>query len=243
MKRQTASVFFKCAFFFILTIHVMDADASAQGSSQARLELSALIKGATERNPAIIAAREKWQSAQEIIKARGALPDPQLNYTYFVEPIETRVGPQRHILGVKQKLPFYGKRDLLAEVASKEAEVLEATYEAMRQEVIRQVKKNFYQLFYISTIIDITKNEQEILRRFEHIARTKYATGKGSQQNILKVQVEISKLEDKLLALLKQRQTAAAMLNTLLDRPADHPLGKPAQPNFRKFYFVKDELF
>ncbi len=243
MKRHMASVFFRCAFLFVLSIRIMDADALAQASVQGGLELPALIEEATDRNPAIITAREKWQSAQEIIEARRALPDPQLNYTYFVEPIETRVGAQRHILGAKQRFPFYGKRALRAQVASKEADALEATYEAVRQEVIRQVKKNFYQLFYISTIMDITKNEQEVLKRFEHIARTKYATGKGSQQNILKVQVEISQLEDKLLALSKQKQTAAAMLNTLLDRPADHLLGKPVQPNFRKFYFVKDELF
>jgi outer membrane protein TolC len=238
-----AYVFAQCMLFLFLTTFLVSADAYAEENSRGTLELSELIKEATERNPAIIAAREKWQSAQQIIEARRALPDPQLNYTYFVESIETRVGPQRHILGAKQKFPFYGKRDLRAEVASKEAETLEATYEAVRQEVIRQVKKNYYQLFYISTVIDITKNEQEVLRRFEHIARTKYATGKGSQQNILKVQVEISQLEDKLLALAKQKQTAQAMINTLLDRPAEHPLGKPDQPKFRKFFFIKQDLF
>lgn len=243
MNRQMVSVFFKCVLFVILSISIADADTLGQGSSQGRLELSPLIKEATERNPAIIAAREKWQSAREIIEARRALPDPQLNYTYFVEPIETRVGPQRHILGAKQKFPFYGKRALRAEVASKEAEALEATYEAVRQEVIRQVKNNYYQLFFISTIIDITSHEQEVLKRFEHIARTKYATGKGSQQNILKVQVEISQLEDKLLALAKQKQTAKAMLNALLDRSAEHPLGTPVQPKFRKFFFIKQDLF
>jgi outer membrane protein TolC len=229
--------------FLFLTTFLVSVDAYAEENSKGTLELSELIKEATDRNPAIIAAREKWQSAQEIIEARRALPDPQLNYSYFVEPIETRVGPQRHILGAKQKFPFYGKRALRAEVASKESEALEATYEAVRQEVIRRVKKNYYQLFYISTIIDVTKNEQEVLRRFEHIARTKYATGKGSQQNILKVQVEISQLEDKLLALAKQKQTAQAMLNTLLDRPTEHSLGKPVQPKFRQFFFIKQDLF
>ena len=63
MKGHMASVFLKCAFFFILSIHIADVDANAQGTSEERLELSVLIKEATERNPAIIAAREKWQSA------------------------------------------------------------------------------------------------------------------------------------------------------------------------------------
>jgi outer membrane protein TolC len=131
MKRRMAYIFARCMLFLFLTTFLVSVDAYAEENSKGTLELSELIKEATDRNPAIIAAREKWQSAQEIIEARRALPDPQLNYSYFVEPIETRVGPQRHILGAKQKFPFYGKRALRAEVASKESEALEATYEAV----------------------------------------------------------------------------------------------------------------
>jgi outer membrane protein TolC len=218
-------------------------NANAQGNPQETLELSELIKAATEGNPEIIAARDRWQSAQEIIEAQRAFPDPQFSYTYYVESVETRVGPMRNIFGAKQTFPFYGKRDLKAEIAAKEAETSKASYEAISQEVIRQIKKTFYDLFYISTIVDITHNEKAILRRFEHIARTKYATGKGRQQDILKVQVEISRLDDRLLALANQKQTAEAMLNTLVNRPADYPMGKPVQPKFREFFFIKPELF
>lgn len=226
-----------------LATHLGGGDANAQGSVRGTLKLSELIEEALERNPGIVAAQERWQSAQEIIEARRTLPDPEFSYTYFVESIETRVGPQKNVFGAKQKFPFYGKRDLMAEVASKEAKALEATYEAIKQEIVRQVKRSFYELFYISKIIDITQEEKEILRRFEQITRTKYSTGKGSQQSILKVHVEISQLEDRLLALANQKQTAEAMINTLMDRPADYPLGKPVQPKFREFFYIQPELF
>jgi outer membrane protein TolC len=72
---------------------------------------------------------------------------------------------------------------------------------------------------------------------------TKYATGGGSQQDILKVQVEISKLQDRLLTLSDLKQTAEAMLNTLLNRPAEKPLGKPQIPKLREFFFRQEELF
>lgn len=229
--------------FLLFATPLVGGKAKAQGSAQGTLQLSELIEVALERNPEIKAAHERWESAQEIIGAKRAFPDPQFSYTYFVDPIETRVGPQRNVFGAKQTFPFYGKRDLMADVASKEAEALEATYEAVKQEIIRQVKRSFYELFYISKIIDITKEEKEILKRFEHIARTKYATGKGSQQNILKIHVEISQLEDRLLTLANQKQTAEAMINTLLDRPADYPLGKPVQPKFREFFYIQSELF
>lgn len=243
MKRSMAFILIQCALLLCLAVSGAVADDKGQKNSQSMLDLPELIRQAMEKNPAIIAAEKKWQSARDIIEARRALPDPQVSYTYFVESVETRVGPQKNIFGAKQKFPFFGKRDLKAEVAAKEAEALKASYEAVKQEVVRQVKLAFYQLFYVSTIIDITNDEKEILRRFEQIATIKYETGKGSQQNILKVHVEISQLQDKLLTLASVKQTAGARLNMLLDRPPDNPLGKPVQPEFKDFFFIKQQLF
>ena len=243
MKRPMALVLIPCALLMLLAVSSAAADGNRQQNAPSGLELPELIQQAMERNPAIIAAKNKWQSARDIIEARRTLQDPQVSYTYFVESVETRVGTQENIFGAKQKFPFFGKRDLKAGVAAKEAEAVKASYEAVKQEVVRQVKLAFYQLFYVSTIIDITNDEKEILRRFEQIASVKYETGQGNQQNILKVQVEISRLQDKLLALTGVKQTADARLNTLLDRPSDKPLGKPAKPKFRDFFFIKQQLF
>jgi len=243
MKRPRDRIWIQCVLFICLAVSSAGADNRGQNNPRSELELPGLIQQAIERNPAIIAAKKKWQSGREIIAARGALPDPHVSYTYFVDSVETRVGPQENIYGVKQKLPFFGKRELKAAVAAKEAEALKASYEAVKQEVIRQVKRAFYKLFYISTIIDITNNEKEILKGFEQIAAVKYKTGKGSQQNILKVQVEISRLQEKLIALAGLKQTAEARLNTLLDRPPDTPLEKPVTPEFRDFFFIKQQLF
>jgi len=210
--------------------------------SQGMLELPGLISEALERNPDIIAARDRWKSAQAIIGARRAFPDPRFSYAYFIESVETRVGPQRHILSAKQTLPFYGKRNLRADIATKEAEKFKQVYEATKREVIRQVRRSFYDLFYVVTLIGITHREKTLLERFERIARTKYETGRGLQQNILKVHVEISKLNERLLNLEKQKQTAEAMLNTLLNRPPTEPLAKPKQPDLMKISLRLEEL-
>lgn len=242
MKRFLVNFLIQCTLLLFVAIPAVKADNQDPMHALEMLELPNLIRQAVERNPDIIAAQNKWLSAQAIIEANRALPDPQFSYTYFINSVETRVGPQVNIYGVKQKFPFYGKRDLKAEVAAKEAEALKASYGAVRQEVIRQVKIAFYELFYLSTIIDITHNEKEILKGFEQIAVVKYKTGRGSQQNILKVQVEISRLQDRLLTLVKMKQTTAARLKMLLDRPPDTPLGKPGQPEFRDFFFIKSQL-
>jgi outer membrane protein TolC len=243
MNRFSARFLLTYPVLAVLISLMAVAGAKAQDTLTKSIDLKELVQVAIQKNPEIIAARNRWQSAQQNIEARGALPDPQVSYAYFVESVETRVGPQRHIFGVKQKFPFYNKRNLREEMAAKEAEAAKASYEAVTQEIVRKVKKAFYELFYVTKIIDITKNEKEILRRFEQIARTKYQTGEGSQQNILKVHVEITKLDDNLLSLHSRQQTAKATLNTLLDRETRSPLGKPSKPDFRDFADTKQDLF
>jgi len=215
---------------------------AAETRAENEVILDDLIKEAAETNPEIMAARARWQSAQAIIEARGALPDPQFSYTYFIENIETRVGAQRNIFGLKQSFPFYGKRDIRADVAQNEANALKESYEAVKREIIQQIKKAYYELFYIYKAIDIARDEKELLKRYEVIARNKYETGIGSQQNILKVQVEISHLNDKLLSLGNQKQMAEATINTLLSRSPNQSLGRPIAPKIEKIPYVLDEL-
>jgi outer membrane protein TolC len=244
MKRHLMSCL--VSFFLMTFLSIAIGPANGYGGeskeSQGMLELPGLIREALERNPDIIAARDRWKSAQAIIEARRAFPDPHFSYGYFIESVETRVGPQEHILSAKQTFPFYGKRNLRADIAAKEAENLKQVYEATKREVIRQVRTTFYDLFHVVILIDITHREKTLLERFERIARTKYETGRGLQQNILKVHVEISKLNEKLLNLEKHKQTAEAMLNTLLNRPPTEPLAKPRQPDLMKITLGLEDL-
>ena len=242
MKRLKVLLLMLCSLLLFLKSPFVNADDKVPGNASGMFDLRELLKEAAERNPEIIAAKNKWQSAKDIIGARGALPDPQLSFNQYVESVETRVGPIKRAYGLKQKLPFYGKRGLKAEIATKEAEALKASYETVRQEVVRRIKIAYYDLFYLNRIIDITDNEKQILKRFEQIAMIKYETGKGSQQNILKIQVEISRLEDRLLTLVNRKETVEARLNTLLDRPSDHAVKKPVQPELRDFFYIKQEL-
>jgi outer membrane protein TolC len=242
MKRFT-SLLAEITAIFLLLLLFLYGRGYAEGRSNQPVKLPDLINEALEYNPDILAARKRWESAEAVIDARRSFPDPQFSYTYFLESVETRVGPQEQAFGLKQTFPFFGKRGLRAEVATKEAEAVKESYEATKRDVIRNVKRAFYDIFYISTILDITHHEKELLKRFERIASAKYQTGAGFQQNILKVQVEISKLNEALLALGDQRQTTEARLNVLVNQPPHRPLGEPEQPELVELHFQQEELF
>jgi outer membrane protein TolC len=58
------------------------------------------------------------------------------------------------------------------------------------------------------------------------VAQKKYETGTGLQQDVLRAQVEFSKLEDELIMWQQKRQAAVANLNALLNRPANQKISK-----------------
>ena len=104
-----------CLSSLLVTILVFTA---AETKAENEVILADLTKEALETNPEIMAARANWQRTQAIIEARRALPDPQFSYTYFMENIETRVGPQRNIFGLKQSFPFHLLDDLVVQNGS-----------------------------------------------------------------------------------------------------------------------------
>jgi cobalt-zinc-cadmium efflux system outer membrane protein len=62
-----------------------------------------------------------------------------------------------------------------------------------------------------------------------HVARDRYAQGRGSQLEVYKAEVEITRLAAEIVRLETRRRTAAARLNALLARPIDAPLARPVK--------------
>ena len=71
--------------------------------------LSDYLAYAALHNPGLKAAFNRWKAALEKIPQVNSLPDPRFTYAYFIENVETRVGPQRHKLDISQTFPWFGK--------------------------------------------------------------------------------------------------------------------------------------
>ncbi len=191
--------------------------------------LSELIQESLSQNPNVKAARNEWQAALEVIPQAKSLPDPILGYSYFGRSIETRLGPQRNKVSLSQMFPYFGKLSLKGKIADKRALILEEQYNGIKLDTILKVKKAFFSLFWFDRAIKITREEKGVIERLAKIAQMKYETGKASQQDVLKAQLEISKVLDKILILDQGRKAIAAGLNALLDRLPDSHFGEVAE--------------
>ena len=186
--------------------------------------LDALIAEALDRSPRVREARALWQAARHRPPQAAALPDPMLMVTQHARSPETRVGPQTTMLSVTQQFPGFGKRDLRGRVAAKAAEVHGEVLRAQRAEVVRLVKHAYYDLGYVDRALTISREEEELLRHSEVLARSRYAQGFGQQGDVIRFQTEITRALHRREDLRRQRVDAEAALNALLDRGAATPV-------------------
>jgi outer membrane protein TolC len=90
-----------------------------------------------------------------------------------------------------------------------------------------EVKDAYYEYYYLTRSIDVTRENVELLTHLESVARTRYQTTVGSHPDVIRAQVELGKIEDQLSALEDLRGPVIARLNVALNRPVDTPLPAP----------------
>ena len=87
------------------------------GSATAQNNLNKYLETAAQNNPGLKAKFNEYLASLEVIPQVGVLPDPQLAFGYFIQPVETKVGPQRAKISVTQMFPWFGTLDAKEDVA------------------------------------------------------------------------------------------------------------------------------
>jgi outer membrane protein TolC len=195
---------------------------------QSTLTLDDIVRTALEKNPAVQSATH-WVSAQRAkVPQASALPDPTFGVGWMgnPRPFSVQAGDPSSYRSVSamQMLPFPGKRNLRGQIAGKEADASQWDLEAVRRRVVADVKAAYYEYWYYDKAIRTTQENRDLLAKLSQIAEARYRVGKAMQADVLRSQVEISLLLQKLTTLEQQRATAQARLNTLLARDPDAPL-------------------
>jgi outer membrane protein TolC len=192
--------------------------------------LKELIQEALENNPKLEAAVQRALSAEKIIPQAGALPDPQLTFGLSNLPVDSFSFDQDpmtgKVIGVMQMFPFPGKLSLATDIAEFEAAAVKFQQEEIRNQVIQMVKQTYFDLYATDRAFETTEKNKALMEQFVRVAETKYATGSGLQQDVLRAQVEISKLEDDLIMWQQKRLSVVARLNAILNRSVDTPVDK-----------------
>jgi outer membrane protein, heavy metal efflux system len=193
-------------------------------------------------NPGLEAAFERWKAALQKIPQVTSLPDPRFTYGYFIQEVETRVGPQRQRFALNQTFPWLGKLQLRGNAAAEAARAEKARYDAAKLKLFYQVQEAYYEYYYLARAIAVTQENLGYVQYLESVARTAYAAGIAPYGDVVQTQVELGKLDDRLKTLNDQAEPVAARLNAALNRPWDAPLFWPEKLPSEKATFTSDQL-
>jgi outer membrane protein TolC len=223
------------------------AGTRQEGSNEPVVTLDELIQEALDRNPAIQAARRAVDAKRAMILPAQTLPDPTISFQTMgnlIPPTLQGGDPaSARTISIEQEIPFPGKLALKGKMAGVEADAQWWNYEQTRRQVIADLKSAYYDLYLVNKSIDVVQKDKDLLQKFVHIAEAKYRVGQGIQQDVLKAQVEISKLIDRSTVLEQRRSIAESLVNSLLYRPPESPVGKPADLQRAELGYSLDELY
>ncbi len=213
------------------------------------VSLEALIEMAIAQNPEIRAMQRSFDAKRARIPQAKALPEPMFSYGYMgnpapIPPFDLQKGDPSsgRTFSLTQEIPDPGKLALKSRMANLESEAEWWAYEQARLNLVVEVKDAYYELCYINQAIETLTRNKDLVEKFARVAEAGYAVGKGIQHDVLKAQVEISRLTDQLIVLEQRRQTAVARINSLLFRELDTPLGKTEELRLQEFSLNLAEL-
>jgi outer membrane protein TolC len=197
-------------------------------------QLEEYLRYAALQNPGLEAMFQEWKAAVERLPQVSALPDPRFTYGYYLGEVETRVGPMQHSLALSQTFPWFGRLQDRENAAARHAAAVYEQFEAARLALFLLVERAYNELFFLKRSIDITSDNIELLQQFERVARIRYRVAAASHPDLIRIQVELGTLEDRLRQLHDLRDPYTARLNAALNRPSEISIPWPTAVSERE---------
>jgi outer membrane protein, heavy metal efflux system len=202
----------------------LDQAAEAQAANQPT-PLAQLIAEALKKSPQVIAALRAWQGAAQVPSQVSTLPDPEvmIQHVSAGTPIpgwDFNSVPMTFVgIGVSQDIPYPGKLKLRGEQAHRQADAMQQKWDSARRAVVEQVRITYDRLSYIQEVLAILTRDQVLIRQIEQIAEARYRVGNGNQQDVLKAQLEETRLLRDVTEYRLQHDSLEARLKQILNRP------------------------
>ena len=217
--------------FCVLFLMMAGLRAIAQMNPEQRppTPLATLVEEAQQKNPEIQVAAHGAQAAGHAARQAGALPDTQIMLQHL------SVGSPRPFagytnsdfayigLGVTQEFPWPGKRTLRAQAAGAQADAIRTQSGAVSRIVIEQVKMTYFKLAYLQATLDILLRDDKLLVEMEQTAESRYRVGQGNQQEVLKAQLQHTRILQEIAVHHREQGQLQAQIKQLLGRAQDSP--------------------
>jgi len=162
------------------------------------------------------------------------MPDPMIGYMAqnVGSPFIWSVGKEDMSMQgfvFTQEIPFPGKLSTMGHAAEQMAARERASERELQLRLLSELRSAYYEYYLAFQSVEILTRNKEIMKNIQRIAETRYGTGQGMQQDVLRAQLEVSMMLDRLADEDRKQESLAATINSLVGRNPLAPLGRPVE--------------
>ena len=208
--------------------------------------LDSLVSTAIQVSPRLKMLRAKYDASESRIDVNSNLPDPMLtlglmnlptnSFSFTQEPMTGK------IVGLSQAFPFPGKLGAVANVAEKDAEIVTREISDAENEIKKNVSQNYWELVFVRKAIEVANESKRLLKDIAEVVRANYSVSNASQQNLLKVELEITNVTDRIEELKSKEKSITAMINAQLLRNTQYNINTNDLPKIEYLKTSEDKL-
>ncbi|NVK08058.1 MAG: TolC family protein [Tenacibaculum sp.] len=156
--------------------------------------LQEYIETALENNPEVQQFDIKYKRISEKKEEVNTLPNTEFGAGYFVSTPETRTGPQRFKLSVKQMIPFFGTITARENYVSSLADAAYQDIVVVKRKLVTSVAQSYYKLYEVKAKQKVLDENIALLKTYEKLALTSVEVGKASAVDVLRLQIRQNEL-------------------------------------------------
>ncbi len=182
-------------------------------------QLRQLLLEVLDRNPRIARLVAEAAAAEQRAPQVKGPPDPVATLTWWVLPPQTRTGPQHAAINISQRLPWFGTLERAEKAALWDAAVVRGRLDSARLEALTEARIGYLELQFLDAEQRVLADDVATLAHYTELALARYAAGVGRNQEVIKLDAEITRVRARLLGVDERRAAVVARLNAMRDRP------------------------
>lgn len=232
-------------FFLFLGANSQAQEHPSPGSNEAvedSLALEQYVQQALENSPHLEGLFQQYYARLEQLPQAGTLPDPEIMFQYHINPMERSNPLTRTTVSAKQMFPWFGTLGKRKERVEKLARVEWTAFEEARNELAMETREQWYLMHELNHHLMIYRRNLELLQRLERQVRSQYESGKVSQVDLLRLQIEQEKIRTQIENSEEELDAMKIRFNALIDREPKAEVKLPEVMFSRKLAMSEENI-
>ena len=185
-------------------------------TAAAPMLLEQAVSVALARDQGIVQYEQRAQATREQAVAVRQLPDPMLMLGANNFPTDTFALDQEPVtqlnIGFSQQFPAGDTLALRGEISGLGAQAMQQRAVLRRLEVVAATRQRWFEIYYWQKAIAVYKADAALFTQVRDITQSLFSVGKKQQHDVLRAELEISRLKERIITAQNGLQEAQAML-------------------------------